>query len=312
MEQLVRTGQPASLFARLNHPTKTDASTFGVIGDPHLATRAGGTARRFELTEHWIKHTVADLHTRDLDFVASVGDLTKDGEPWNLERMGELVDDLSVPFITIPGNHDLGDGEPSAADLDRFTAQFPPGEIPFHRQLGGIDVIGLNTVYPDKQVSEQQLDWLDTTLESVDSPVVLAHHNIPAFTGQLATFKEQFDRGTGSAGGIENATALLDRLEDHDVRLLLTGHHHRPGLAVHDDVVEIASGALCIFPQSYFLVTVDDRGTTIRNVPILSRQGLAEAYRVQQQEGNAAKGQLAALDLSQLPIRDEWDDSYGG
>ena len=294
-------------FARLEAPTATQPTRLAIVGDSHVAARATGTDRQFEHTAPWLRRVVDDVNRRDVDVLGFVGDLTKDGEPWNVDLVAEILDGLHMPYVSIPGNHDVAQTDTAEqTSYTSFIERFPPGEVPFHERYGGVDLIGLNSVMPDKRVDDDQLEWLDTTLSDADAPVVLVHHNFPAFTAQLAEFKHSLGEDASPPATIENADALADVLAHHDAGVVFTGHRHRPGLATYQGVTEVATAATCVFPHSYLVATIDGRGTTIRHVPIRSRQGAEASFALQQEQGNPVKATLAAIHLSQQPLREEW------
>ena len=296
-----------TLLARLEAPTAERTTRLAIFGDTHVAARATGTDRQFEHTERRLRQVVADVNARDVDVVAGVGDLTKDGEPWNVDLVADVLDDLTAPYVTIPGNHDVAASDTDdQVSLETFVERFPPGRLPFHERHAGVDLIGLNSVAPDKLVDEEQREWLDETLSDASTPIVLVHHNLPAFTAQLAAFRQAAGEDASPPAAIENAAAVADVLAAHDAPVVFTGHRHRPGLATYRGVTEIATAATCVYPQSYLLATIDDRGTTIRHVPLLSREAAEASFAVQREQGNPSKAALAAIHLANLPLREDW------
>jgi Icc-related predicted phosphoesterase len=69
------------------------------IGDLHFDTRARGT-----LTE------LFDRVNREADVLALVGDLTTHGEPEQMEAFVQELETVSVPVVTVLGNHDYENG----------------------------------------------------------------------------------------------------------------------------------------------------------------------------------------------------------
>ncbi|BAP56183.1 metallophosphoesterase [Thioploca ingrica] len=55
----------------------------------------------------------------DIDFVIVLGDLTKDAEPWNVDRFQEVMDELNMPWYVILGTNDISPVDTQA------TAQEP-------------------------------------------------------------------------------------------------------------------------------------------------------------------------------------------
>jgi 3',5'-cyclic AMP phosphodiesterase CpdA len=73
---------------------------FGVIADPHLSvpgphSPANGV-KMFKNSMELLQSTVEALNqVGDIDFVVVLGDLTKDAEPWNVDRFKEIMDELN-------------------------------------------------------------------------------------------------------------------------------------------------------------------------------------------------------------------------
>ncbi|MFC6794363.1 metallophosphoesterase family protein [Halobaculum halobium] len=200
---LDRSGSPeGSLMASLDRPRTDEPTRVAVIADPHLSTEEAGTSKLFNRTEAHVANAVADIVDRDVDATLCVGDITKDGEPWNFDRFDELAADLEAPFYSVPGNHDVPkEGyDHENLSMNAFAERYTPDgqAFPFHVPVGGVDVIGVNTAGTEEwlydshagTVREDQLDELDAMLAAADTPLVLAHHNLPAMSEQVHEHRE--------------------------------------------------------------------------------------------------------------------------
>ena len=195
-EEFTPGAHPGSVLARLGAPTAETETTLAVVADPHVSTRAEGTSKLFEHTEDHLRNAVADIRARDVDAALSVGDLTKDGEPWNYDAVAESLDPLDVPVSAVPGNHDVPKerDEHETPPVAEFAAEYAPGgEYPFGTTVGDVDIVGLNTagtadfLYDshDGALDPERLDAVRETLAAADDPVVLTHYNLPAMAEQL-------------------------------------------------------------------------------------------------------------------------------
>src|SRR3546814_12851949 len=73
------------------------------------------------------------------DFLIFGGDLAQLGDPWELELGAELLKEVSIQKLFIPGEHDW------YLDLgDLWVKSF--GESPWSIEHKGVHIIGLNTV----------------------------------------------------------------------------------------------------------------------------------------------------------------------
>lgn len=306
-------GTPGALMARLSQPTTETPTRLAVISDVHLSVSAHGTRKVFHRTEERLRTAVEDVNARDVDGVLFGGDLTKDGARADFERFDEVIDGLDPPFVAIPGNHDVPKttDEHPVPDLDRFVRRYTPGELPFVTRFGGVDLVCLNSeTMPDGSladtwegaVSDEQLAWLQETLPDVENPVVAVHHN-------LARLREvaDFEGYPWAWYPLLNADELVAVLAEHDIPLVLSGHHHLPATSYSRGVREVVAPATCSFPQAYLLVEVDSEGTRVWLVPLADRDGVRESYTYARKGGATDQGILAmALDrLERFPLVSE-------
>lgn len=108
---------------------------FAVISDPHLSLPAVNTENRVKIEDYSVElfreaiEVVNSIH--DLDFVLLLGDLTKDAEPWNIDLLREMLEEVKVPVFAVLGNHDVSPipvkgSEPSVASLvgsSKYTSE---------------------------------------------------------------------------------------------------------------------------------------------------------------------------------------------
>ncbi|WP_435064937.1 metallophosphoesterase family protein [Halobaculum sp. EA56] len=315
-----RPGAPSgSVMARLARPRTDERTRVAVIADPHLSTEERGTSKLFDRTEAHVANAVADIAERDVDATLCVGDITKDGEPWNFDRFDELIADLEAPFYSIPGNHDVPkegydhENLPVSAFADRYA---PAGEgFPFHVAIGGLDVIGLNTagtaewLYDSHagRVTDDQLAWLDETLPETETPLVLAHHNLPAMSEQVHEHRDLAEPDMFVPPEMEDPEPFAETLGRHDVPLLLTGHLHMPSAARQGSLRELMMPTTCSFPQGYCLLDVGPEGTEVRFVPVADFEGTVVGHRERSSDSVTARGltAMAAARLAQFPLVEE-------
>lgn len=306
---------PGTVLARLDRPRGPEAS-IGVVADSHLSTRESGTSKLFEHTVEHFRAAIEDMRRRGVDAVLSPGDLTKDGEPWNYEAVDEVLADLGVPFLAVPGNHDV----PKESDdhetppVEWFARQYGPGEFPFHAEVAGLDVFGVNsagtgdrlTGSHDGHVTESQRAWLADALEDATDPVVLVHHNFPPISDQIAAHRE-FEPEMAVPPTMRDPDPLAETLADGDTALVLTGHYHLPATGVYRGLREIAAPTTCSFPQSYLTLEITPEGTTVRFVPVADETGLEMGHARRTGDSTTARGltAIAAARVASFPLVDE-------
>jgi len=315
-------------MARLAAPTTSRPTRLAVVADPHVSTRATGSPKQFGRTESLFESTIEDINSRDVDAVISVGDLTKDGAPWDFARVDELLEALSAPFFAVPGNHDV----PKTFDNHRSTSRgrfidtYTPGKLPYHAQVGGVDLFGLDSAWTpagdlrdshDGRITTQQLEWLTDRTETADCPIVFTHHNLPPTANQAEAYGETASIDMSGVPIMRNGQEVMATLEAAGVPLVVTGHIHLPGVAAPaapassgspTDLTEITSPATCTFPQAYLLVDIDSRGTTVRYIPIASAEQSAAAYnaRLAGTDIDCGQAALGAIRTAQFPLVEDW------
>ena len=300
------------LMARLDAPA-AEHTRFAVVADPHVGVRATGTSKLFEYTREHFENALADIATRNVDAVLSPGDLTKDGEPWNYDAVDETLAGLDVPFYAVPGNHDVPKNrdEHDSPDVSWFAEKYGPGEIPYHVELGGLDLIGLNSsgtserLYEshDGQVTAESLEWLAETLDRAENPLILVHHNFPPVSDQIEAHRE-VEPEMGLPPVMRDPEPFADVLAAGGAELVFTGHYHLPATGEYRGVRELAAPTTCSFPQSYLLCETSPEGTTVRLVPVTDETGLELGHAERSQDSVTSGGltAIAAARLASFPL----------
>ncbi len=155
--------------------------------------------------------------------VVATGDLANWGRPDEYEVLAELLEDLRLPFLALPGNHD---------QRDRLRATFPStpwidaDHASWATTIDGVRIIGLDSTVPGEPgaaFDDDRERWLGNELDHSDGPVVLALHHPPFITGITWMDRAGFV-------GLERLAALLatKAQQGHSVTKIICGHLHRP------------------------------------------------------------------------------------
>lgn len=307
------------VLARLPRPRLADPVTLAVLADPHVPVDARGTWKVHHRAADRLRTAVA-LANAHADHAVLAGDLTKDGRPAAFDRVDEVLADLAVPAVAIPGNHDVPkafdehDSPPTAAFVERYDP------LPFAREVGGLTLLGVNSASAGSdlqgtwggRVGATQREWLRERAAAAETPVLLTHHNLgplPEHPGGLPW----------SNFPAEDGEAVVDVCWATDVPLVVSAHHHVPAVrsrGEHDGEAaadtpepptEVLAPAVCSFPQASLHLTVGPRGTTVRLVPVADRAGVAEARRLARTGKPLGQGVLDLVEtrLRQLPLAAE-------
>ena len=165
------------------------------------------------------------------DLIVYSGDVSFDGpdHPDDLAYARTEIDSIGVPWLAIPGNHDIGEA-PRHARLDQpvNTARIGNWRTSFgaqwwSRDIGSWRIVGIDTALlaSDLPAENEQCDFLDGALATRGARPVLLFMHLPPFDG------EPDDPGhTTHAVPFEARGALLDRCASGGVRVIACGHLH--------------------------------------------------------------------------------------
>jgi 3',5'-cyclic AMP phosphodiesterase CpdA len=281
-----------------------------VIADPHITPSERGTWKVYHQTVKRLQTAIADINQRDVEGVLLAGDLTKDGTEAEFKRINEILTQLQKPFVAIPGNHDVPKeafDEHATPSIEDFTREYTIGRLPFVEQIGGIELIGLNSATtPDGSLadthggllSDDQLSWLHDVLPTLNCPIVALHHKLTRWRGER-------DTTTKSIYQVQNASTVAKIFAEQGVELVLTGHTHCPTVSKLSRGYEVVSPSTSSFPQAYALVHIGPAGTDIELVPLADRDGIEEAWRFAVQD---RREQLIRTATRSYPIVNERDE----
>lgn len=228
-------------------------TTIAHISDLHVLDLEGVTAKRFinkrltGLANLWgprraahsteiLERLVADLVEEPVDHVCVTGDLVNLSLEGEFARARGLLEPLATydQLSVVPGNHDVyTHGAARARRFERYFGDLlweddrpaTPGPYPWHKQVGGIHVVGLCSAVPrlpllaTGEVQGDQLDRLDA-LSAQHSfansfAIAMVHHNLHPRSARKNLMH-----------GLEQRTEVLDRCAAAGIDLLLHGHTH--------------------------------------------------------------------------------------
>ncbi len=268
--------------------TDCDAKVkFAVISDPHISMPADSVTDDFKMGIHsveFLQNTIKDVNKiEDLNFVLFMGDLTKDGEPWNVDKFVEIISDLNVPSYAILGNHDQSViTQTGKAVLPGVSKETMVWALQGHGFNGpslwwsadpvpGLHIAALDTNIIGTwsgRVSDTQLKWLERDLSSHKDKftIVIGHHSIVPFC------KEEKETEQWGSFYMENGDKLLDVFDTYkNVSFYLSGHRHVSTRGVeHNGVYHIVHPSVSTYPMRYTVYEVTDTHLTyeVKNVPM--------------------------------------------
>ena len=203
-------------------------------------------------THLWLadaKDQVADLNSRDIDFVVHCGDLTDTATNDEFEWSRDILQSLDYPFVALIGNHDfLGTGDQ--------TYETMYGDMDFSFIAGRVKFICLNTnaTEYDYMAAVPNFDYMEeqftTDLDKFDRTVVIMH---------ACPYSDQFNN---------NVCKAFRRYLDFAPGLMccVYGHDH------NDTVSDIYGDGLmfygidCASHRNYRIMTITEDGYEMEQI----------------------------------------------
>lgn len=241
------------------------------------------------------------LHQRP-DALIVTGDLSFNGEKASHEALAERfarIEAGGTPVYVIPGNHDINVLSSVAYEENawRYTksvteeefasiyrdfmcpAEGEGANLSYHVALsdrlwlaladvayyqGSAQVFGLFT--------PAHRDWLELVLRDANAAgaqvITCTHHSLVAHT---SFSRESFL--------MLNDTVMADLLRSHGAKLNLSGHLHIQHIAASEGLYDAATGAFCMSPHRYALVTAAEDGTITYEARQLCDEHLPDGFQ---------------------------------
>lgn len=156
------------------------------------------------------------------DIVLLTGDLTNTGVDDEYGVLAELISELRLPVLAVPGNHDVRDSHRALfPDLDWADGKHASCTVDLDSDsTGPIRIVGLDSTRPGEpgaEFDDERRAWLIDAIDGAPGRVALALHHPPFATG---------------IGWMDDSGFVgLDRLEavltEHPVERIMCGHIHR-------------------------------------------------------------------------------------
>ncbi|MBZ9994426.1 metallophosphoesterase family protein [Mesorhizobium sp. BH1-1-4] len=192
------------------------------ITDTHFSPTKPHFNGNWQPLAAWIEQSGADL-------VVHTGDLSVDGadKDDDISFCMDLMREISVPMLLVPGNHDVGHLPGSlqpvnAERLERWRRLVGPDY--WMEDAGNWRFIGLDSLLMgfDDAEDESQFEWLRAALESRSGRRIAIFAHKPLFIDEPG----EGDTGYWSIRPAQRRR-LYDLIADHDVALFASGHLHR-------------------------------------------------------------------------------------
>ena len=230
-----------------------------LIGCSANPLRPGGTLRFVQISDTHIgfkkpanpdpaatlRETIAHIKAMPLrpDFVLHTGDITQLATPQQFADAQAMLSELNLPMFTVPGEHDIVDGNNPKPYIERFAGRDARGDGWYSFDAGGVHFIALvNVLHLGDRgmgtLGEAQLAWLQDDLAGLSSstPIVLYSH--------FPLWSLYPDWGWGT----QDALAAMTLLRRFGSVTALNGHIHQVQQRIEGNVTFHAARSTA-FPQ---------------------------------------------------------------
>ena len=149
------------------------------ISDPHIAKKNGELISECLDTVSALRRLVVriselQLEVGPIDAILVSGDISDDGSAESYELFKSVLKTLNLPLFVVPGNHDQRYEFRNAF----FELGYLPdtGKLNWHKSLGFVDLIGLDTLIEGQgggELDDTTLDYLESKLKSLNNQPVI-------------------------------------------------------------------------------------------------------------------------------------------
>ena len=211
-------------------------SGFLHLSDFHLVEDETASSRAFN-AKYILKNTVDKILAKKEDFgnldgVIITGDISDDGSTASYSDAYDILKELNLPLLAIPGNHDLRKPMMNyfAKDIGIQSSEF----FDWVYETSDTLIIGLDTLVEGQNHGMLRSESLNFLIEKLNQPteknIILAIHHPPINTG--IPFMDEI--------GLKNSDELLECLDvaNQPIRILC-GHVHgiyQGSLGIHSVV----------------------------------------------------------------------------
>ncbi|MBI2263727.1 MAG: PQQ-binding-like beta-propeller repeat protein [Armatimonadetes bacterium] len=222
--------------------------SFAIVSDTHV-----GFSRSNQAWQKMME--TLSLKKESFRFVVNQGDITEVGTPESFDFYRETGKLLSLPFYSIPGNHDVCWAGPGKGRYRDFL-----GPIYHSMDSGGIHFLFLDSTITHQthgHISDREIAWLKEDLSRVPggTPLLVFSHHPLKWTGR----------------SVDNGSTVARLLESRGACAFFNGHGHNAVYRRYNGVPFVQSGAA--FQGFYHQVIIEGGQARV----ILSKPDGAEA-----------------------------------
>ncbi|MDY6770852.1 MAG: metallophosphoesterase [Candidatus Nanohaloarchaea archaeon] len=214
------------------------AARIGVLPDIHMRTS------HHDQIADALRTAVERLDQDDPDIVVAPGDIIQHGDNEhedrsNLEDVRAILDELDCPVQFLAGNHDV-------MHIDRDTLPDLFGNELWGREtVNSEQLIFLDSSSPwlsgsRGEITDEQLEFLDETLDDVKEATIFIHHPIHYHDVQGNYWWTNYPE-RAFCGNKKEINRVISRHEN--VRAVFNGHLHEPDRTLYADIQHVTFNA---------------------------------------------------------------------
>lgn len=220
---------------------QSEPLTFAFITDVHINTSSDEAVKDLERTAEDINEN------SNISFVVITGDVTEFGSDEELTKTKEILDELTIPWYVIPGNHDTNWSESGTNSFEIIL-----GHERFKFEKEGIIFLGTgsgpNMRMAPGLVPREDIVWLRSVIDDLDKEKPVIYFNHYPLDESLA-----------------NWYLVTEELKKVNIQASLGGHHHRNDASHYEGIPGIKSRSNLRGDEEvggYNLVTIDEDSIT--------------------------------------------------
>lgn len=155
-------------------PQGEKVGSFAIVADPHVSCKTENRKGRFLLESAMILRDVVGLcNSLKPDCVLIPGDITNDGSEEEYAIAAEILQELKMPYIATPGNHDIKHGESNSKYWEKYFG----AEYGVHNTPSG-KVIALNTASGHLLAGEAHSLCSLLEKDTSDPMIIFSHYQL--------------------------------------------------------------------------------------------------------------------------------------
>jgi predicted phosphodiesterase len=238
---------------------------FALLSDSHLNYATSGDEANYTT---YFEKAIKQVNAAGVDFILIAGDLTQSGKPDEFSQFKSEISKFLSPVWVVPGNHDIGNKFSNLEKSEHVTFERIEsyekyiGHSWFSANCAGVHIICINSsiLSSDFELEKKMWKFLEKEMgTSTDTPTILLMH--------YPLYLKDPDE-PGGYWNVEPAqrARLIGLLKKSNVKMVLTGHLHRPVVNNLDGILFVTAPSTSFGipagkqPEGWMLISILKNG----------------------------------------------------